>query len=65
LTFAEFVKNLVIVYDSLTDLSDLSLLLQKTGMRITEADKTILESIASSPGSHAEKVTEAVEKNTF
>jgi hypothetical protein len=31
-------------------------------MRITGADKTTLESMASSPGSHAKEVTEAVEK---
>jgi hypothetical protein len=69
--FTEFVKNVAIAYDGLIELSDLSLLLQKRDVIITEADKTMkgtirtLESMASSPGSHAEEVSEAVGKNTF
>jgi hypothetical protein len=61
---AKFVKNLAIVYDGLIKLSDVSLLFQKRHMKTTDADKTIkrnirvLESMTTSPGPHAEEVTE-------
>jgi hypothetical protein len=67
LTSCEFIRNSGTMYDALTELSELSLLLQNREMTLPDADRAIkgtirvLESMSSSPGPYAAETNSAVE----
>lgn len=71
LTSVAFVSNLGLMYDALTELSDLSRQLQKREMTLPEADGLlsrvirVFESMISIPGSHVTTVHAAVKENSF
>ena len=71
LTSSEFVKNLAITYDALTELAYLSTQLQRREMTMYEADTIIrrqirvLDSMVDEPGSHLQEALEAIEQGEF
>lgn len=71
LTSVSFVFNLGVMYDALTELSDLSRMLQKRDMTLPEAEKLLVretrvfESMVSSPGPYMEAVLQAQKEKSF
>ncbi|CAK6977847.1 E3 SUMO-protein ligase KIAA1586-like [Scomber scombrus] len=68
-TSMSFVFNLGVMYDALTELSDLSRLLQKRDMTLPEADKLlarqVFESMVSSLGPYTKSVLQAQTEGSF
>lgn len=71
LTSVSFVCNLGVMYDALTELSDLSRMLQKRGTTLPEADRMlfreirVFESMVSTPGPHTQTVLQAETEKLF
>lgn len=70
-TSVSFVFNLVVMYEALTELSDLSRLLQKRVITLPEADKLlarqvrVFESMVSLPGPYTKSVLQAQTERSF
>uniref|UniRef100_A0A671U0D7 HAT C-terminal dimerisation domain-containing protein n=1 Tax=Sparus aurata TaxID=8175 RepID=A0A671U0D7_SPAAU len=70
-TSVSFVFNLGVMYDALTELSDLSRLLQKRDLTLPEADKLlarqvrVFESMISLPGPYTKSVLQARTEESF
>ncbi|XP_051997765.1 E3 SUMO-protein ligase KIAA1586-like [Xyrauchen texanus] len=71
LTTDSFVVNLGIMYDALTELSDLSRMLQRRDMTLDQADRQldrqirVFESMVSTPGPYTQTAIEAEKKKFF
>uniref|UniRef100_A0A8C1RFQ8 HAT C-terminal dimerisation domain-containing protein n=1 Tax=Cyprinus carpio TaxID=7962 RepID=A0A8C1RFQ8_CYPCA len=71
LTTVSFVVNLGIMYDALTELSDLSRMLQRRDMTLDQADRQldrqirVFESLVSTPGPYTQTAIEAEKKKIF
>ena len=71
LTSMPFVFNLGVMYDALTELSDMSRMLQKRDMTLPEADKLltrqirVFESMISTPGPYTNTVIQAQTEMSF
>lgn len=71
LTTVSFVVNLGIMYDALTELSDLSRMLQRRDMTLDQADRQldrqirVFESMVSTPGPYTQIAIEAENKKIF
>lgn len=71
LTSVFFVFNLGFIYDALTELSDLSRMLQKTGMTVPEADKLlaqricVFDSMVSTPSPYTKTVLQVEREKSF
>uniref|UniRef100_A0AAQ6ALH6 HAT C-terminal dimerisation domain-containing protein n=1 Tax=Amphiprion ocellaris TaxID=80972 RepID=A0AAQ6ALH6_AMPOC len=71
LTSVSFVVNLGVMFDALTELSDLSRMLQRRDMTLDHADRLlarqirVFESMIKTPGPHTQTATEANEEKVF
>uniref|UniRef100_A0A3P9BKF5 HAT C-terminal dimerisation domain-containing protein n=1 Tax=Maylandia zebra TaxID=106582 RepID=A0A3P9BKF5_9CICH len=71
LTTVSFVVNLGIMYDALTELSDLSRMLQRRDMTLDQADRQldrqirVFESMVSTPGPYTQTAIEAEKEKIF
>ncbi|RXN14539.1 E3 SUMO-protein ligase KIAA1586-like [Labeo rohita] len=71
LTTVSFVVNLGIMYDALTELSDLSRMLQRRDMTLDQADRQldrqirVFESMVSTPGPYTQTAIEAKKEKIF
>lgn len=71
LTTVSFVVNLGIMYDALTELSDLSRMLQRRDMTLDQADRQldrqirVFESMVSTPGPYTQTAIKAEKKKIF
>lgn len=66
LSFIEFLEILVVIYDALNELTELSLKLQKRNKSLTEAQNTIKHTIkVLEPGEYHKNALKAAENKTF